>query len=68
MQYELSVVPVGAACINDHTEAILPNIITRREENKEEEEEEEEEIEEEEEDLQYMCNSQVSTTLIIRGR
>lgn len=60
MQYELSVVPVGAACINDHTEAILPHIITRREENKEEEEEEE--------DLQYMCNSQVSTTLIIRGR
>ena len=63
MQYELSVVPVGAACINDHAEAILPHIITRKEENKEEEEEEEEE-----EDLQYLCNSQVSTTLIIRGR
>ena len=39
MQYELSVVPVGAACINDHTEAILPHIVTRKEEKDEEEEE-----------------------------
>lgn len=38
MQYELSVVPVGATCINDHTEAILPHIISRKEENEEEEE------------------------------
>ena len=38
MQYELSVVPVGAACVNDHTEAILPHIVTRKEEKDEEEE------------------------------
>ena len=38
MQYELSVVPVGATCVNDHTEAILPHIVTRKEEKDEEEE------------------------------